>query len=295
MQIRLQRILASAGIASRREAETFITAGRVKVNGRTVTELGAKADPDLDQVTVDGRRIEPDRPKVVVLLHKPAQVMTTKSDPQRRETVMHLLPPELGHLNPVGRLDFDSSGLLILTNDGALADRLTHPKHHVTKTYHALLRGIPTDESLKLLGTGIQLEEGLTAPAKVKRLQEQGSDTWIELVLTQGWNRQVRRMCGTIGHPVRQLRRVALGPLRLGRLDAGEYRFLTEREVAQLQSAAMVLPRGGAAVKTLAEDLAFQMPDGQGGQYGSGRPPAGRGRAAKPGGKPTRSPRRQGS
>lgn len=256
MQIRLQRILASAGVASRREAEGFITAGRVQVNGRTVTELGAKADPDVDRVTVDGKRIEPDRPKIVVLLHKPALVMTTKADPQRRPTVMHLLPPDLGHLNPVGRLDFETSGLLLLTNDGELADRLTHPRHHVTKTYHALVRGVPTAEALGLLGTGIQLEEGLTSPAKVRRLKEQGQDTWIELTLTQGWNRQVRRMCQTVGHPVRQLRRVALGPVTLGRMQPGDFRLLTAREVAQLQSAAMAPPPAGA-VKTLASELAF--------------------------------------
>jgi pseudouridine synthase len=296
MQIRLQRILASAGIASRREAEVYITAGRVQVNGRTVTELGAKADPDLDRVTVDGRRIEPDRPKAVVLLHKPALVVTTKSDPQRRKTVMHLLPPDLSHLNPVGRLDFESSGLLLLTNDGDLADRLTHPRHHVTKTYHALVRGKPTDEGLKLLATGIQLEEGLTAPAKVRRLQDQGNDTWIEMILTQGWNRQVRRMCQTIGHPVRQLKRVALGPVILGRLQPGEYRFLTDREVAQLQSVAMAPPPAGAA-KTLAADLAFEaFGEGPGGKPSMGRPrsgPPGRGRPGA--GRSGRPPRRQGS
>jgi pseudouridine synthase len=287
MQIRLQRILASAGIASRREAETFITAGRVQVNGRTVTELGAKADPDLDRVTVDGRVIEPDRPKVVVLLHKPALVMTTKSDPQRRKTVMHLLPPDLGHLNPVGRLDFESSGLLLLTNDGDLADRLTHPRHHVTKTYHALVRGKPTDEALKLLSTGIQLEEGLTAPARVKRLQDQGNDTWVEMVLTQGWNRQVRRMCQTVGHPVRQLKRVAVGPVLLGRMQPGDYRFLTDREIAQLQSVAMA-PAPAGAVKTLAAELDFGAHPGKAGKSG---PP--RARPGKPGaGKPDRRPRR---
>ncbi|MBC7545735.1 MAG: rRNA pseudouridine synthase [Candidatus Sericytochromatia bacterium] len=238
MQIRLQRILAAAGIASRRDAERIIAAGRVQVNGQTVTELGSKADPDTDIVTVDGKSIEPNRPRIVILLHKPALVMTTKSDPEGRTTVMDLLPDSLRHLNPVGRLDYETGGLLLMSNDGDLAERLTHPRHHVPKVYNAMVKGEPSLESLRLLADGIRLEEGMTAPARVQRLGAMGDDTWIELVLTQGWNQQVRRMFKAIGHPVRQLKRVALGPLRLGKLAPGEFRVLTQREVEQLRASA---------------------------------------------------------
>lgn len=234
MQTRLQRILASAGVASRRQAEALILAGRVQVNGEVVRTLGTKADPDQDDIRLDGQPVKPLRAKVVVLLHKPALVMTTKADPQRRRTVMDLLPPALQHLNPVGRLDFETSGLLLLTNDGELAQALTHPRHGVPKVYHALVSGEPSPDALRLLAQGIQLEEGLTAPAKVHRLKAQGKDTWVAITLMQGWNRQVRRMCETIGHPVRQLKRVGLGPLTLGALAPGEYRELGDSDMARL-------------------------------------------------------------
>ena len=232
--IRLQRLLSSAGVASRREAEGWITAGRVTVNGVVVSELGAKADPDVDDVRVDGRPVRPPVERTVIALHKPSRVMTTKKDPEGRETVMDLLPAEYRHLWPVGRLDYDTSGLLLLTDDGDLSDSLTHPSREVWKVYEALVEGEPTDQTLGRLAEGVGLEEGTTAPARVRRL----APGRVEIAVHQGWNRQVRRMLEAVGHPARKLRRLAVGPVALGELAVGDWRRLAGAELDRLRSVA---------------------------------------------------------
>jgi 23S rRNA pseudouridine2605 synthase len=207
------------------------------VNGQLATALGTKADPRRDRITVDGRPLRLPDEHVYLLLHKPVNVMTTLSDPEGRVTVRELLPHLRLRVFPVGRLDFHSSGLLLLTNDGELALRLTHPRYGVRKTYHVKVKGVPTNETLAALERGVRLEEGPTAPAQVRVLRSQENKTWIEIVLGEGRRREVRRMCERVGHPVEKLSRVALGPLKLGKLAPGAHRVLSEREVRDLRGA----------------------------------------------------------
>jgi 23S rRNA pseudouridine2605 synthase len=241
MSERLQKILSAAGIASRRAAEVLIQEGRVTVNGQTVTELGTKADPDVDEVRVDGRRVKPVQRRRYILLYKPRGYITSRSDPQQRPTVIDLL--EKGgvreYVYPVGRLDYDSEGLLILTSDGELAARLTHPRHGVPREYHARVRGVPDRHELERLSRGIVIEGRRTAPAQVtisKVIEgEGGRDAILSFVLREGRNRQVRDMCDAIGHPVVRLRRVRIGPISDDRIRPGEFRDLTPREIAALK------------------------------------------------------------
>jgi 23S rRNA pseudouridine2605 synthase len=242
MQLRLQKILSAAGVASRRTAEVLIVQGRVSVNGRVVRELGTRADPETDDVRVDGRRVKvADAPRYI-LLHKPEGYVTTRSDQFGRRTVMDLLGRDAAGLYPVGRLDFDSAGLLLLTNDGDLAALLTHPRHEVPKTYHAIVSGVPGEAALRRLAAGIRLDEGRTAPAEARLLESHAirgrEQSLVEIVLREGRNRQVRRMCQAVGHPVLQLRRVAIGPVSDTRLKPGAWRHLTGREVSRLREAA---------------------------------------------------------
>lgn len=232
MQMRLQRILAEAGVASRRSSEALIRDGRVAINGQVAT-LGAKADPEVDQVTLDGQPLA-QKPKAVWMLHKPPGVVTTKHDPQGRRTVMDLLSTDWQHLYPVGRLDYDTSGLLLLTNEGDLAHQLAHPRHAVWKVYRATVNGPVDPAALDQLRQGIRLEEGMTAPAKVTVLKD-GPVTELEIAIRQGWNRQIRRMTDAVGHPVLSLQRVAFGPLELGDLPPGSSRPLDEDEVSRLR------------------------------------------------------------
>jgi 23S rRNA pseudouridine2605 synthase len=254
MLLRLQKILSAAGVASRRTAEVLITQGRVSVNGQVVRELGSRADPARDDVRVDGRRVKVARSVRYVLLHKPEGYVTTRSDQYGRRTVMDLLGRDAAGLYPVGHLDYDSAGLLLLTNDGDLAARLTHPRHEVSKTYHAVVSGTPGEAALRRLSAGIRLQEGLTAPAEVRVLKAyaaRGRDqALVEIVLREGRHRQVRRMCEAVGHPVLELRRVAMGPISDARLKPGAWRDLTEREVSRLREAAEAAdraPRGRRA------------------------------------------------
>ena len=241
MSERLQKILSAAGIASRRAAEVLIQEGRVTVNGQTVTELGTKADPDVDEVRVDGRRVKPVQRRRYILLYKPRGYITSRSDPQQRPTVIDLL--EKGgvreYVYPVGRLDYDSEGLLILTSDGELAARLTHPRHGVPREYHARVRGVPDRHELERLSRGIVIEGRRTAPAQVtisKVIEgEGGRDAILSFVIREGRNRQVRDMCDAIGHPVVRLRRVRIGPISDDRIRPGEFRDLTPREIAALK------------------------------------------------------------
>jgi pseudouridine synthase len=244
-ELRLQKILSTAGVASRRAAETLISQGRVSVNGRTITELGSKADPEGDDIRVDGRRIRVAIRRRYLLLNNPRGYITRRSDPQNRPTVMDILARGgiREYIYPVGRLDYDSEGLLILTTDGDLAGRLTHPSHEVARRYEARVLGVPDERAMERLGRGIVVEGRRTAPAAVRRLKvvETRADkpeTILSIVIHEGRNRQVRRMCEAIGHPVSRLRRVAIGPITDDSLRPGEFRDLSPREVAALKKAA---------------------------------------------------------
>lgn len=242
VEVRLQKILSAGGVASRRAAERLIQEGRVSVNGKTVTELGTKADAARDVVKVDGRRVAAVTTLRYILLYKPLGVVTTRADPQGRQTVITLLGGTADYVYPVGRLDYDSEGLLLLTNDGDLAARLTHPRHEVPKVYQARVRGIPDAHGLERLARGIPLDGHRTAPATVRRLDRTPSgragDALLEITIREGRNRQIRRMCEAIGHKVLALRRVQFGPLRDPRLKPGMFRELTPREVNTLRAAA---------------------------------------------------------
>ena len=239
---RLQKLLSRAGIASRRQAEAWIAAGRVTVNG-VPARLGDKADPDRDVIAVDGRPLA-DLParlarKRYVMLHKPRGVVTTLRDPQGRPCVGDLCRRAgLTGLHPVGRLDYDSEGLLLLTDDGELTFALTHPRHQVDKVYHVLVRGDLAEERLRRLESGLLLEDGPARAASARILRRRPGGGWVEIVLREGRKRQVRRMCRAVGWEVRRLVRVAIGPLRLGRLAPGRWRHLRPGEVAALRRAA---------------------------------------------------------
>jgi 23S rRNA pseudouridine2605 synthase len=239
---RLQKYLAHAGVASRRHAEELIAAGAVTVNGQVVRELGTRVDPAADEVRVRGQLVRPTETPLYILLNKPADTVSTAHDPQGRRTVLDLLPPEwrASRVYPVGRLDRDTEGLLLLTNDGDLALRLTHPRYAQAKEYHALVAGTPTRATVERLARGLLLEGETrpTAPARVWKMREQGDATWIGIELHEGRNRQVRRMLDAVGHPVLRLRRVRVGPLTLGDLAPGRARLLTAAELAAVQRAA---------------------------------------------------------
>jgi 23S rRNA pseudouridine2605 synthase len=232
--VRLAKYLASSGVASRRAAEVLIRAGRVTLAGAVVTDPARDVD-EHDAVAVDDEPIGRQHARVVYALNKPAGVVSTASDPQGRPTVVSLVPTGL-RLYPIGRLDIDTTGLILLTNDGELAHHLTHPRFEVEKTYLAVLRRPPVrDGTLRALREGVELEDGRSAPARVRRV---GPDT-IELTLREGRKRQVKRMCEQVGHPVKRLQRIRLGPLELGQLKLGSYRRLTRAEVERLRSAGL--------------------------------------------------------
>jgi 23S rRNA pseudouridine2605 synthase len=235
---RLQKILSQAGIASRRASEQLMLDGRVTVNGRTVRELGTKADPAADDIRVDGRRIRLPERHLYFLLNKPRGYVTTRSDPQNRPTVLDLVNVR-EYVYPVGRLDFDSEGLLLLTNDGDLAARLTHPSQGVSRVYEARVLGVPDAHDLQRLSRGIVMEGRRTEPAQVElrpgRRDEEHAT--LQITIHEGRNRQVRNMCEAIGHPVDRLRRIAIGPIRDDRLKPGQWRELTADEVARLRGA----------------------------------------------------------
>ena len=241
---RLQKILSQAGIASRRASERLMLEGRVTVNGATARELGTKADAARDDIRVDGRRIRLPERHVYILLNKPRGYVTTRSDPQKRPTVIDLVGAR-EYVYPVGRLDFDSEGLLLLTNDGDLAARLTHPSHGVARVYEARVLGVPDRHDRDRLARGIVIDGRRTAPAEVDLLPGGRDDrhATIRITLHEGRNRQVRNMCDAIGHPVEHLRRVAIGPIRDGRLKPGQWRELTNDEVARLRRAGNSSPQ----------------------------------------------------
>ena len=253
MQQRLQKVLAQAGVASRRAAEKLIAEGRVTVNRTTVREMGVKADPAVDDIRVDGRRLRAPERHRYILLNKPAGFVTTRSDPQRRRTVIDLLDGVREYVYPVGRLDYDTEGLLLLTNDGDLAARLTHPRHEVERTYEAHVAGTPDEDALDTLRRGIPLDGRRTMPAEVTRLSRvpvkasrHERNGVLLITIREGRNRQVRRMCEAVGHPVQKLRRVRFGPIADKHLRPGEWRELTGREVSLLKALASAPPPAAA-------------------------------------------------
>lgn len=233
---RLQKWLAHCGYGSRRACEQLIQQGRVQVNG-AVASLGAKIDPQRDVITVDGKRVQPPQAFVYLMLHKPRGYVTTRKDPHAPHTVMELLRDAPPNLFPVGRLDADSEGLLLFTNDGAFAHRLTHPRYKLPKTYRVWVQGKPTARALTQLREGVLLEDGKTAPAEVRLLRTESEQSVLEIVLREGRKRQIRRMCAAVGHPVQRLKRIAMGALRLpSDLPLGKWRMLTPAEIQQLQA-----------------------------------------------------------
>ncbi|HNV21142.1 MAG TPA: pseudouridine synthase [Candidatus Hydrogenedentes bacterium] len=231
--MRLQRYLALCGIASRRASETLIREGRVTVNG-AIAALGSSVDPDHDEVRVNGKPIRRERP-VYILLHKPKGTITTVDDPQGRRTVLDCLQGVRARVYPVGRLDLDVSGVLLLTNDGELAQRLTHPRYGVTKVYIATVRGHVSDEALRRLETGVPLADGVSAPARAAILGRDKDTTRLRLTLHEGRKREVKRMCAEIGHDVVKLRRTLFAGIEAGSLRPGQWRWLRPAEVAHLR------------------------------------------------------------
>jgi 23S rRNA pseudouridine2605 synthase len=238
MEERLQKIISAAGVASRRAAEEFIVEGRVRVNGKVVTELGAKADPNKDHIKVDGKLINPKQPQTYIMLNKPTGYVTTMSDPEGRPTVQDLLKGVKVRVYPVGRLDYNTEGLLLMTNDGDFAHLITHPSHELPKTYLAKIKGVLDDKAVHELEKGVYLEEGKTAPAKVKKVRKEETNSWVEITIHEGRKRQVRRMFDRMGRSVIRLKRIRTGNLSLGNLPEGKFRHLTTAEVTALREMA---------------------------------------------------------
>lgn len=243
MIARLQKLIAAAGIASRRHAELMITAGEVSVNGEVITTLGAKADTDRDHIKVGGRLINQkllSRKNIYVLLNKPRGFLTSLEDEKKRPLVIDLIPPSLGRLHPIGRLDFNTEGLLIFTNDGELTNFVTSARNGIRKVYQAKVKGVPPENLIVRLRKGVQIEDEdghktRTAPAQITKLSETVTNSWFEIVLYEGRNQQIRRMFDSIGHSVIKLRRTAIGPISDPRLAPGEWRMLSATEVRKIR------------------------------------------------------------
>lgn len=237
MEERLQKLISQAGIASRRHAEELIKAGEVTINGEVVTELGTKADPAKDHIKVRGKLINPkleNRELVYVLLNKPRGYLSSVSDPEGRNLVTDLVPESLGKLYPVGRLDYMTEGLIILTNDGDLTNFLTSAKNKIPKIYEVKVKGVPSEKQIETLRRGVRLDDGFrTAPAEIELTGQTENNAWYKVTLIQGHNQQIRRMFDAIGHSVTKLRRIGIGHLRAEKLPLGAYRFLAPHEVKQ--------------------------------------------------------------
>ncbi len=232
---RIQKIIAAGGVTSRRKAEELMTQGRVVVNGKVVTELGAKANPLSDRIEVDGKKITSGgQPKAYILLNKPKGVISSVSDEHNRPVVTDIVRVKV-RVYPVGRLDYDAEGVILLTNDGDLSNRLIHPTFMVAKIYQVKVKGAPTREKLQKLEKGVYLDDGRTLPAKARFLRATDENSWIELTVFEGRNHLVKRMCMAIGHPVQKLKRVEFAGIRLGELKPGEWRPLTDKELEALQ------------------------------------------------------------
>jgi 23S rRNA pseudouridine2605 synthase len=231
---RLQKYIAGSGVTSRRKAEELILSGLVKVNGITVTELGTKIDPDKDVVTVDNKIISEVREHIYIKLYKPEGYVTTVKDQFNRKTVLDLIDIK-DRIYPIGRLDYSTSGLLLLTNDGDLANKLIHPRYHIFKTYIAETEGRISDESIKNLKTGVMIDSGKTAPAKVKLLKYMNNKSLVQISIYEGKNRQVRKMLESVGHSVRSLKRVSFGEINLDDLTVGSWKYLSREEIVFLK------------------------------------------------------------
>ena len=292
MKERLQKILSRAGVSSRRAAEEIILAGRVTVNGVVISEMGAKADPDHDTITVDGKRLGTDIARVYIVLYKPSGYMTTLKDPQGRPLVTDLLKGIRERVYPVGRLDYNTEGVLLLTNDGEWANALAHPRHEVDKEYHVRVQGQVSPVQIQRLTAGVELEDGMTAPALVRVIRESDNNTWRAITIHEGRYRQVRRMCEAVSLSVVRLKRARYGFLGLEGLTAGKFRFLTSEEAERLRQSS----RGERAVLTPAPLLEKRReqktpeknPDGKNSFYGKKRnstapaPEKSRGRRRQP-------------
>ncbi|MGI6081409.1 MAG: pseudouridine synthase [Limnochordia bacterium] len=242
---RLQKVLAARGVASRRRAEEMIRQGRVCVNGQVITQMGFRVDPRTDRISVDGIPIQGSSRLVYLALNKPVGVISSARDPRGRKTVVDLITGVSERIYPVGRLDADSEGLVLLTNDGELALRLMHPRYGVSKLYRVWVKSKPSKQVLQALENGVMLTDGLTAPARVRLGTNDENGTQLEIELSEGRNRQIRRMCEAVGHPVVRLRREKIGPLALGSLREGQWRRLSAAELRSLRRAAGLEPNGG--------------------------------------------------
>ncbi|KAB3534004.1 rRNA pseudouridine synthase [Alkaliphilus pronyensis] len=232
--MRLQKYIAACGVASRRKSEKLIESGKVKVNGEPVTEMGYKIDPDKDIVLVDGKEISEDEKKVYVVLNKPKGYITTVNDQFNRKKVTDLIDLPY-RIFPVGRLDYDTSGLLLLTNDGELTYKLTHPKFKVEKTYISKIKGLLNADKINAFKNGLVIEDYITSPAKIKILSTEDNASIVEIIIREGKNRQIRKMCDAIGHPVLELKRIAMGEIKLGSLKVGAWRLLTKEEIKYIK------------------------------------------------------------
>lgn len=234
MEERLQKLLSRAGLGSRRSCETLIREGRVAVNGQ-VAQIGQKADPERDQITLDGAPVQVKRGNTYIALHKPRGVLSDEGDGTGRIRTARELVPLPGHLYPAGRLDLRSEGLLLMTDDGELTHRLTHPRYEHEKEYEVYVEGHPSEKALEQWRRGVFLEGKMTTPAKVSVMHEERKHTWLRIVLREGRKRQIRRVASMLGHPAHQLIRIRIGPVRLGKLKPGQWRHLTEQEIAALR------------------------------------------------------------
>ena len=234
MKKRLQKIIAEAGITSRRKAENLIQEGRVSIDGRTITKLGTLADLEKNKIRVDGKLITGDKEKIYILLNKPQNYITSLDDPQDRPKVIDLLKKIHVRVFPVGRLDFDAEGLLLLTNDGALSQRLLHPSFSVPRTYLVKVKGVPDTMTIKNLRSGIHLPDGITSPAKMVLFAKTKNNSWLRVTVTEGRNKLIKRMFAEVGHPVLKLKRITFGPFSLGNLRPGAYTLLPVAEVRKL-------------------------------------------------------------
>lgn len=234
--MRLQKYMALCGVASRRASEELIKNGQVQVNGKVVLEMGTVVDPDKDRVSVDGKTVRPEKKKVYIMLNKPVGIVTSLKDEKGRTVVTDLIEGVDERIYPVGRLDSDTSGLLLLTNDGELAFKLTHPSKRIFKKYIAIVEGLPNKGELERLRNGIKIDGRVTSKAKVKVLKNFGEDSILEIEIFEGRNRQVKKMCEAVNHPVKKLKRVAFGELQLGGLEAGNWRFLNDDELSFIRS-----------------------------------------------------------
>lgn len=236
MEVRLQKVIAASGLASRRKAEEWIAQGRVTINGKIVRELGTRIDPERDHVKVNGRHLKEVEPYTYIVLNKPKGIVSSLNDPEGRPTISHLLHGVTLRVFPVGRLDFDTEGLMLLTNHGELAQALLHPRYHVAKVYLTKVKGMLDDEEIAQLARGVKLDDGMTAPAIVKKVRKAEENSWLEVTIYEGRKHQVKRMFEAVRHPVLKLKRIKFGPLTLGDLPPGEFRYLTDREANTLRT-----------------------------------------------------------